>query len=171
MPARRRAWIFLLLLWIPVSLLAQGCGGARSDSPRPQTSEVSENFGSLERHDRALALAATYLIDRQDADGAWRSDTYGVFKDGPSLTPLVLETLLSLPSTEQTKTACRKGAEYLAGLVRADGTIDEGPRGLSYPVYTAAYSVRALSHSRMAELGDFRTARDAWLRYLRQRQL
>jgi squalene-hopene/tetraprenyl-beta-curcumene cyclase len=118
--------------------------------------------------DRGLAAAAQYLIDHQDADGAWRSDTYGVFKDGPSLTPLVLETLLGLPSTEKAEAACRKGAAYLARMVRADGTIDEGPRGLSYPVYTAIFSVRALSRRQMA---DFRPARDAWLRFLRQRQL
>ena len=159
-------WVLLLLLVIPGLLVVPGCAKVHSGPPQD-----SEAVWQEERWDGALVAAARFLIDHQDADGAWRSDTYGVFKDGPSLTPLVLETLLGLPSTEQTKTACRKGAEYLAGLVRADGTIDEGPRGLSYPVYTAAYSVRALSHSRMAELGDFRTARDAWLRYLRQRQL
>src|SRR5438132_8354469 len=123
---RNSVWIFLLLLWIPTSLLVQGCGGARSDSPGPQTSEVSENFGSLERYDRALAAAAKYLIDRQDGDGAWRSDVYGIFKDGPSLTPLVLDTLLAPPSTTRSEAACRKGAAYLARMVRQDGTIDEG---------------------------------------------
>jgi squalene-hopene/tetraprenyl-beta-curcumene cyclase len=116
------------------------------------------------------------LIDRQDADGAWRSDTYGVFKDGPSLTPLVLETLLlhrgvdtpRSPASIRLDAACQKGAAYLDRLVRADGTIDEGPHGLSYPVYTAVFAVRALSRPQMAE---FRPARDAWLRFLRQRQL
>src|SRR5712692_5670073 len=160
MPARSRAWIFLPLLWIPVSLLAQGCGGARSDSPRPQTSEVSENFGSLERFDRALALAATYLVDRQDADGAWRSDTYGVFKDGPSLTPLVVDTLLRSGSSE----ACDKGAAYLAALVKADGAIDGGPHGLSYPLYTSALAVRFLTRLDYEKYGP---AREAWLAFLR----
>jgi squalene-hopene/tetraprenyl-beta-curcumene cyclase len=154
-------WVFLALL-----LVAPGCAKVHSGPP-----QKSEAVSQEERWDGALAAGARFLIDHQDADGAWRSDTYGVFKDGPSLTPLVLETLLGLPSTEQTRSACRKGAEYLAGLVRADGTIDEGPRGLSYPVYTAAYSVRALSQPRISELGDFRHARDAWLRFLRQRQL
>jgi len=157
-------WVFFVLLVI--SGLLPGCAKVRSDSP-PKSEAVLQE----ERWDGALAAAAQFLIDHQDADGAWRSDTYGVFKDGPSLTPLVLETLLGLPSMERTKIACRKGAEYLAGLVGADGTVDEGPRGLNYPVYTAAYSVRALSSSRIIDLGDFRDARNAWLRYLRQRQL
>jgi squalene-hopene/tetraprenyl-beta-curcumene cyclase len=159
--------IILLLLWIPACLLVQGCGGARSDSPG-QTSEVSESFAILKRKDRALAAATKYLIDHQDADGAWRSDVYGVFKDGPSLTPLVLDTLLAMPRSARSEAACQKGAEYLARMVRADGTIDEGPHGLSYPVYTAVFAVRALSRPQMAE---FRTARDVWLRFLRQRQL
>src|SRR5437899_6618172 len=136
MPARSRAWIFLLLLWIPLSLSAQGCGGARSDSPC-RVVPVSQQ----ERLDRALALAATYLTDKQDADGAWRSDTYGVFKDGPSLTPLVVDTLLRSGSSE----ACDKGAAYLAALVKADGAIDGGPHGLSYPLYTSALAVRFLT--------------------------
>jgi squalene-hopene/tetraprenyl-beta-curcumene cyclase len=157
-----------LLLWFPVFLLVPGCGKVHSDSPAPQTSEVSENLGSPERRQRGLAAAAKYLIDRQDADGAWRSDVYGVFKDGPSLTPLVLETLLSMPSLPRSEAACQKGAAYLARMVFPDGTIDEGPHGLSYPVYTAVFTVRALSRPQMA---DFRQARDAWLHFLRQRQL
>jgi len=165
--ASRRAAIFLLL-WIAGALSAQGCGGARSDSLPAQTSEVSENFGSLDRIDRALAAATVYLLDRQGADGAWRSDVYGVFKDGPSLTPLVLDTLLAMPSTPRSEAACQKGAAYLARMVRPDGTIDEGPHGLSYPVYTAVFAVRALSRPQMTE---FRQARDSWLLFLRQQQL
>ncbi len=153
----------VLLLLLPGILMLPGCDTVHSDSP-PQAIGVS----AQDRLDRGLAVAAQYLIDHQDADGAWRSDTYGVFKDGPSLTPLVLETLLALPATEKSELACRKGAAYLARLVRGDGIIDEGPHGLSYPVYTAVFAVRALSRPQMME---FRQARDAWLRFLRQRQL
>jgi squalene-hopene/tetraprenyl-beta-curcumene cyclase len=160
--------LLLLLLGTAGLICVQGCGGVRSDSPPPQTSEVSENFGSLKRLDGALATAEKYLIDHQDADGAWRSDVYGVFKDGPSLTPLVLATLLEMPPSAEAEAACQKGASYLAHLVRADGTIDEGPHGLTYPVYTAVFSVIALSRPQMAQ---FLPARDAWLRFLQQRQL
>jgi squalene-hopene/tetraprenyl-beta-curcumene cyclase len=156
-------WVFLLLLWIPGFLCIHGCSTAQSESTPPILAVSHQD-----RLDSTLAAAAAYLIDRQDSDGAWRSDTYGVFKDGPSLTPLVLETLLGLPETEKSKRACRRGAEYLAQLVRGDGTIDEGAHGLSYPVYTAVFSVCALSRPQM---GDFRQTRDAWLRFLRRRQL
>src|SRR5438876_9302819 len=124
-----KRWILVFWLLLPGTSWLQGCYPVHSDPP-PQAIGAS----AQDRLELGLAAAVQYLIDHQDADGAWRSDTYGVFKDGPSLTPLVLETLLGLPGTEKSETACRRGAAYLAGLVRADGTIDEGPHGLSYPV-------------------------------------
>jgi squalene-hopene/tetraprenyl-beta-curcumene cyclase len=158
-----RTFLFLLVLVLPAAFSVQGCAKVRSDSAKQAELNAREN-----RSASALTRAARYLIEHQDADGAWRSDTYGVFKDGPSLTPLVLDTLLNLPSSKESEEACRKAATYLAKLVRPDGTIDEGPIGLSYPVYTAVFAVCALSRPAMAE---FRPARDAWLRFLRQRQL
>src|SRR5262245_7443412 len=145
-------WAFLLVFLFPGLLLMQGCGTAQSDSADSSRSHPPRGnaFSTHAQMDGALVPASRFLIEHQDADGAWRSDTYGVFKDGPSLTPLVLETLLGLPRTEKLDAACRKGAAYLARLVRADGTIDAGPRGLSYPVYTAVFSVLALSRPRMA---------------------
>jgi hypothetical protein len=126
-----------------------------------------------ERIDRALARAAAFLIRQQDSDGAWRSDFYGPFRDGPSLTPLIVEALDAIAQATPTEVpdlaaACRKGRAYLAVMVRPDGTIEEGPHGLNYPVYTAALSVVVLS--RTEETGH-RPARDAWLKYLRARQL
>jgi squalene-hopene/tetraprenyl-beta-curcumene cyclase len=64
--------------------------------------------------------------------------------------------------------ACEKAAAYLARFLKDDGSIDEGPHGLSYPVYTAATAVMALSKPGME---SHRRARDAWLAYLRGRQL
>jgi squalene-hopene/tetraprenyl-beta-curcumene cyclase len=118
--------------------------------------------------DRALGAAIRFLISSQSADGAWRSATYGVFKDGLSLTPVVLKAVAFGPEVAGSATARRRGAEYLAARVRADGSIDDGPIGMTYPVYTAAAAVIALTHL------DFpvgRSARDAWLRELRRRQL
>jgi squalene-hopene/tetraprenyl-beta-curcumene cyclase len=120
--------------------------------------------------ERALNRGIDYLIARQSEDGAWRSEFYGLLKDGPSLTPLVVNALRPAgpthPAQEQVVAAHRKGVNYLAGMARADGTIDEGPGELRQPVYTAALTVTALS----AE-GQHGAARDAWLKYLRGRQL
>src|SRR5205823_5569765 len=118
--------------------------------------------------DGALASAVRFLLERQSPDGAWRSDTYGVFKGGDALTPLVLHSLLGVPPEARVLACARQGLAYLAGMARADGTIDEGPHGLSYPVYTASLGVTVLSHP---EAAGHEAARAAWLAYLRARQL
>jgi len=66
------------------------------------------------------------------------------------------------------KSAVRKGSEFLAKLVKPDGSIDGGDGGLDYPVYTAALAVVALSHK---DNTDLLKARAAWLKYLLDRQL
>jgi squalene-hopene/tetraprenyl-beta-curcumene cyclase len=146
-----------------VVLALVGCGGDPVPVP-PPTSLPPE----VERIDRALARATAFLVAQQGQDGAWRSDFYGPLKDGPSLTPLVLRALLGAAAEPEGEAARHKGLAYLAAMVRPDGTIDEGPHGLSQPVYTAALATVALSHPSAAR---YRPARDAWLKYLRQRQL
>ncbi len=118
--------------------------------------------------DRALNAAMRFLISSQSPDGAWRSPTYGVFKDGLSLTPIVLKAVTFGPDVAGSTSARRRGAEYLVARVRADASVDDGPIGMIYPVYTASATVIALTH---LDFPASRVARDAWLRELRRRQL
>jgi squalene-hopene/tetraprenyl-beta-curcumene cyclase len=120
------------------------------------------------RLDRSLAAAMHALIHAQSPDGAWRSPTYGVFRDGLALTPSVLKAVAFGPDVEGAGRARHRGVAYLAGRVRSDGSIDPGPFGLTYPVYTASVAVVVLGR---IEVADGRRARDAWLRELRRRQL
>jgi hypothetical protein len=120
------------------------------------------------RVDRALGGALRELIAAQSPDGAWRSSTYGAFKDGLSLTPTVLKAVAFGPDVEGSATARRRAAEYLIARVRADGSIDGGRFGMTYPVYTASAAVIVLTH---LNLPEGRRARDAWLLELRRRQL
>jgi squalene-hopene/tetraprenyl-beta-curcumene cyclase len=120
---------------------------------------------SAEVIDRALAIAAGYLSERQSPDGAWRSEVYGVFRNGDALTPLVLHALHAIGGAEDVQ---RRGAAYLAAMIGPDGTIDAGPCGLTYPAYTAALSVLVLTRPCHAE---YQPARDTWLSFLRRRQL
>src|SRR5438132_945052 len=122
-----RRFVCILLLMAPTGLL--GCGN--HDSAQSGPSQI----------ERSLSAAAAYLIGEQSPEGDWRPDTYGAFKDGTSLTPLVLQALHFVPSSEKLEPAYRKGRDYLARMVQSDGNIDAGPRGLSYPVYTAANAV------------------------------
>jgi Prenyltransferase and squalene oxidase repeat len=119
------------------------------------------------RVDRALGRALRSLIAGQSPDGAWRSSTYGVFKDGLSLTPTVLKAVAFGPDVDGSAMARRRAAGYLIGRVRADGSIDGGRFGMTYPVYTASAAVISLTSLNVPE---GRGARDAWLRELRRRQ-
>ncbi|MGD0655987.1 MAG: hypothetical protein ABSA16_16750 [Thermoguttaceae bacterium] len=122
------------------------------------------------RLDAALDKAARFLLSKQSADGAWRSETYGALRDGPSLTPLVMSALLFLPqSGEEGQAALRKGAEYLAGFAGDDGKLKVGPRELLFPVYTAASASRVLVLVQRSP--RYVSAQQAWLAYLRARQL
>jgi hypothetical protein len=135
---------------------------------RRQSAGESVDTGTAlsERAARAKARAADFLLTRQDADGAWRSDTYGTFKDGTALTPLAINALLAAaPDRER---SIGQAADYLAALVGPEGGIKPPSYGFDFALYTAALSVVALSH---AKVTSHRQARDAWLNYLKQRQL
>jgi hypothetical protein len=121
---------------------------------------------------QSLALGVDYLLARQSPDGAWRSDVYATFKDGAALTPLVVTALQEAFEAHErnpvVKTAIHKGLVWIAKLSRPDGTIDPGPDGLDYPIYTAALTIQAFSHP---SGHDFRKHRDSWVKYLMDRQL
>jgi hypothetical protein len=124
----------------------------------------------VSRLDKALTSAARYLIKKQSPDGAWLSETYGAFKDGPSLTPLVLNALVFLPQGgEPGKESLRKGVSYLVGMVGADGKIQAGERGLSFPVLTSASAVRLLALAEKTE--ENKRAQAGWMAFLRQYHL
>jgi hypothetical protein len=104
--------------------------------------------------DRALANATRFLTERQSADGTWRSEVYGTFRQGDALTPLVLDALQSLPPDPERTTSIRKGLDYLTSL--------EPRAELNYPTYTAALAVVVLGRS---EVPEHRRARDGWLSF------
>jgi squalene-hopene/tetraprenyl-beta-curcumene cyclase len=143
-------------------MLSSGCG---------QSNAIGDKWPvhpSNPRIDEAIAKASRFLISRQSADGAWRSPTYGAFKEGDSLTGIAVVALTGAGDVAGSSESREKGAAYLGRFVKDDGSIDGGPHGLSYPVYTAATAVMALSAPGM---DSHRHARDAWLTYLRGRQL
>jgi squalene-hopene/tetraprenyl-beta-curcumene cyclase len=156
----------LLLGSLPVALAALiGC------RPAPERGGGSGRGGRKEasfseRVSRARERAVAFLLSRQADDGAWRSDTYGTFKDGTALTPLALNALLA--ACPERKEAVRKPAAYLAAMVRPSGAITPPPYGFDFALYTAALTVTALSHPACP---DHRPARNAWLDFLRRRQL
>ena len=132
--------------------------------------ETPAGGASAGRVEAALRKAAQYLVAKQSPDGAWRSETYGAMRDGPSLTPLVMSALLFLPQGgADGQAALGKGADYLASFAGADGRLKVQARELLFPVYTAASASRVLVLVRRSP--RYVQAQQAWLAYLRGRQL
>ena len=91
-------------------------------------------------------------------------------RDGPSLTPLVMSALLFLPQAgAEGQTALSKGANYLAAFTGDDGRLKVQARELLFPVYTAASASRVLVLVNRSPRNV--RAQQAWLAYLRGRQL
>ena len=148
---------------VAAALLAIGCARPAPPIEAPVTIRTTDD---------ALASGVAYLLKRQSEDGAWRSDVYATFKDGTALTPLVVTALQDArdaggPNTA-VESAIKKGLAWLARLSTPEGAIDPGPDGLDYPVYTAALTIKALSHPTGRDLVQHR---NAWVNYLLDRQL
>jgi len=109
--------------------------------------------------DRAIAAATRALIAAQAPDGAWRSETYGAFKDGLALTPTVLKAVVFAPDVKGSEPARRRGAATLVGVETL---------GRPFPVYSAAEAAIVLTRVEVAGGGP---ARAAWLAALRSLQL
>ncbi len=110
----------------------------------------------------ALRRGVAYLLTQQVENGAFPSDTYAAFRDGTALTPLVLHALQQATAlADLTADARRKAVNFLTSFTRPDGTLNPGPDGFAYPVYTAALATRTLTGP----------ARDAFRRELLARQL
>lgn len=154
-PRQIAAIIFLLYL--------SGCG--RGDpAPVALTGNEQDLVGRI---DASLGLAAKFLVSQQSSDGAWRSHVYGPLKDGPSLTPHVLASLYFLPQGSASQQASfRHGVEYLSTLLDSRGEVDAA---LRYPVYSAAEASWVVVLADPNEHG--RLCQEAWINYLRVRQL
>ncbi|HXU82317.1 MAG TPA: hypothetical protein VN914_13035, partial [Polyangia bacterium] len=116
----------------------------------------------------ALDRATRFLISKQSPDGAFRSETYSAFADGRALTPVVAKVLFYGARGPAADQAFRRASDYVATLVKPDGSLDEGEYGLEYPIYTLSMSIVALS---LPSNERHEAARDALMSELEARQL
>lgn len=157
-----------LVATTPAAMALIGC--------RTPPARTSARDNEDERRQRALLEArsngAKYLASRQAEDGCWKSDVYGPFKFGDALTPLCLRAYLTSPHLRSSERPVDQiavnAASYLSNFATKAGNIEEPKFGFEFATYTAALSALALSND---IVGDHRSARDAWLKYLRERQL
>jgi hypothetical protein len=161
--ASRRLRVGLMLgrIHVIAFLVLLAASGCRRAPPPPPDNPPDERIA------QPTQRAGRFLIDQQSADGSWRSDVYGQFKDGTALTPLVLQALLRLSASPARDGALSKGADFLAGLIQPDGAI-ASQADLPYSLYTATGAVEVLSRFQPDRR---RAARDRWLTWLRGRQL
>ncbi len=111
-------------------LLIAGCG-AGSSPPDPASGAISR--------------AAAFLWARQDADGGWKSGTYGLLRSGQSLTPFVLAALLEAPAPPAG--AVERALEFIRGHVDSEGALGRADPSLEdYPNYATALAVGALGN-------------------------
>lgn len=130
----------------------------------------TERAALVARLDHALQQAGQHLLAKQSPDGAWRSETYGNLREGPALTPYVLNGLFFLPQAgPDAQAAYARAVDYLGSFVGEDGTLRLGPRELGYPVYTAASASRAVTL--LEPNARNRQVQQAWLGCLRRHQL
>lgn len=122
--------------------------------------------------DDALRNAAVYLRSRQSSDGAWRSDTYGMFRGGYPLTPYVMGTLFFLDQGDAethlaTRESFRRGVAFLMKMVDDKGNLAPGETGLPFPVLTAVSASRVvkLEHKDEAHLRAHRAFLDLVWKY------
>ena len=152
---------------LALALLALAGAAACRSWPEQQAARRAE---LVKRIDQSLARAGKYLIARQSADGAWRSEVYGCFREGPELTGYVMSCLFFMPQAgEGARTAYRKGADYLASFVDEGGKLKADPPWLNFPVYSAVNASRAVVLLDKSER-NLRAQR-GWLDYVLARQL
>src|SRR5690606_9923048 len=100
-----------------------------------------------------------WLLEQQEADGAWRSATYAQLNRGPAATALAAATLARLASSESLSPELRRAArgaldKSLAFLVKgpdAAGRLRSVEEAGEYPNYATALALIALNRLPPAE--------------------
>src|SRR6516165_10002672 len=85
-----------------------------------------------------LKKAAEYLWAQQSDDGGFHSATYGLLRSGQSLTPFVLDTLLSVPESVMRgrPAAVDRALEFIRKHTDADGALGQmDETAADYPNY------------------------------------
>jgi len=154
----------LIIIVLTLLILTPGCF---LRSPETKCRLTPENRILLEKIDTSLSRASAYLISGQSPDGTWHSETYGMFRDGVTLTPYVMSALFFMPEKDgQARKAYRKGVDYLLSLIGDDGNLKIS---LLFPVLTAASASRMVVLETKDE--THKQAQQAYMKIIRTWQL
>ena len=103
------------------------------------------------RDSSALGRATQWLWSQQADDGGWHSKTYGLLRSGQSLTPFVLDALLSVPHDQP-------GVDKAFEFMKRNFNVE----AVDYPNYAAGLAARVA--------GRLKRSVPAWVQYLRGQQ-
>jgi squalene cyclase len=109
--------------------------------------------------DVAAARAVAWLLEQQQADGAWRSAKYAQLQTGPGATALAVaalaEAMTSVPATEprqaEIRQAIRNGLSFLTSNLASAGYVRSPDSAGEYPTYATALTLLALEQLPPAE--------------------
>ena len=78
-----------------------------------------------------LQKAAQYLWSQQAEDGGFHSSTYGLLRSGQSLTPFILDALLSVPENilPANQAGIDRAFRFIAKNTDAEGALGQRNRG------------------------------------------
>ena len=84
-----------------------------------------------ERLERTYTSAAKWLINKQDANGAWRTGPPGRLSPSPAYTALCITALSKAPQElrKTFETPIDAGVSFLLSNANLDGSFGEGPGG------------------------------------------
>ena len=119
------------------ALLVGQCGRPADERP-PTPAELEA------RADAVRARAARWLWNQQAADGGWHSATYGLLRSGQSLTPFVLDALLTVPESLVPRGAdrVRSALVFCVSHVAPSGALGlSDPAVSDYPTYATALAL------------------------------
>ncbi len=105
-----------------------------------------------------LARGVAWLLARQSPDGAWRSESYAVFEEGPIGTAAALWALTACPEGSVPRASIDRGVAYLRAKIGAGGKVTS-------ELPTCASALAAVVFARVAGPDDPDVKRiAAWLR-------
>jgi hypothetical protein len=107
---------------------------------------VAIGAAACSRGDARLQRAAQYLWSKQDKDGGWHSQTYGLLRSGQSLTPFVLDALLDIPPSVMAAPtgAIDKAVGFIKRNINSAGLLGLSDSTADYPNYATGLAVRVL---------------------------
>lgn len=139
-------------LLVLLAILIAGCSQPSVPSPTPDY--------TLVRADAAAQAAYRYLLARQSEDGGWRSQKYPTYRDGISLSPLVIKTLLYGQPGPEGAAAAARGLEFLAPHM------PPAKNKMLFPNYSL--SIAALCFARDPA---YKSTQEALVQHLRRQQM